>query len=84
MLSASVHPVKRLFVKQTDKTVAKGGLFHNFHCELIMVGGDIGRRIYRGKLVLRGGNLVMLGFSEHAELPQLRVKLAHKSGYAGL
>ena len=84
MLSASVHSVKRLFVKQTDKTVTKSGLFHNFHCELIMVGGDIGRRIYRGKLVLRGGNLVMLGFRKYTQFPKLCIKLTHKSGYAGL
>ena len=49
-----------------------------------MVGGGVRRGIDAGKLVLRGGDLVMLGFRRNAELPQLLVQLVHKRRHAGL
>ena len=52
----------RLFVQEADKPVLFSRLFHILHNEHILVNGNIGGRIYRGKLVLRGGSLVVLCF----------------------
>jgi len=64
--------------------VAAGDLLHHFHGQLVVVRGHVGGEKYGGQLVLRGGDLVMLGFCQHAQLPQLVVKILHKLGHARL
>ena len=78
MLARAVHSVERLLVQQAHKTVARRDLFHDLHGELVVVGGDARAGEDGRKLVLRGGDLVMLGLGEHAELPQLLVQIGHK------
>ena len=51
-------------------------LLHHFHGQLVVVGCDVGDGENRGKLVLCGGNFVVLGLGEDAELPQLLVQIA--------
>ena len=77
MFSTSVYPCKRLFMKQTHKSVLCGYFLHYLHCKLIMVCCNIGCRIYRRKLVLSRSNLVMLCFCKYSKLPQLSVKIIH-------
>ena len=77
VLAAAVDAVKGLFVQQTDQSVPVGDLLHDLHGELVVVGGDVGGRVDRRQLVLRGGNLVVLGFGEDSELPELVVQVGH-------
>ncbi len=84
VLAGAVNARKGLFVQQAYKSVTGRYLLHNFHCQLVVVGCDIGRCVYRRKLVLSGSNLVMLGFRKHAELPQLLVEISHICGDARL
>ena len=84
MLAASVNTCKRFFMKQTYKTVLYGNLLHNLHCNLVVVGGNIGSCINGCKLMLSGSNLIMLCLCENPEFPQLFVKLIHVCGYSRL
>ena len=83
MLARAVHARKGLFVQQAHKIVALGNLFHRLHDELVLVARGIGVGVDGGHLVLAGCDLVVLGLGEHAELPQLFVKLLHESADAG-
>ena len=78
MLSASVYAGERLFMKQADKAVSFGNLFHHFHGELIVVACYICCSKYGSQLMLSGSDLVMLGFGVNAEFPKLLVKLFHE------
>ena len=49
-------------------------LLHDLHGELVVVGGDVRGGEDGRELVLRGGDLVVLGLGKHAELPQLLVR----------
>ena len=78
VLAAAVDAGKGLFVQQTDQSVAVQATF----CMISMVSWlwsvatlvvvKIGRQ-----LVLRGRDLVVLGFGEDAELPELVVQVLH-------
>ena len=78
VLAGAVHAVERLFVQQADEAVARRDLFHDLHGELVVVGGDVRGGKDGRELVLRGGDLVVLGLGEHAELPQLLVQIGHE------
>ena len=41
VLAAAVYALKGLFVQQANKTVPLGDLLHNFHHQLVVVGGDV-------------------------------------------
>ena len=84
VLAAPVHAGERLLVKQTDHAVLLRDLLHQLHGKLVVVGGDIGRRKDRSKLMLRGRHFVVLGFGVYAELPKLLVELLHESRDAWL
>ena len=84
MLARAVDARKRLLVQQADQTVLLSGFLHDFHGQLVVVVGNIGGCKDRRQLVLRGSHLVMLGLCEHAELPQLLIKLLHIRRNAGL
>ena len=78
MLTGAVDAGKGLFMQQADETVALGDLLHRLHDELVLIVGGVGVAVDGGHLVLTGGDLVVLGLGEHAELPQLLVQLLHK------
>ena len=61
-----------------------GHLLHHLHGQLVVIRGNIGGGVNRRQLVLRGGDLVMLGLGQNAQLPQLVVQLVHKGRNAGL
>ena len=83
VLARAVHARKGLFVQQAHKVVALGNLFHRLHDELVLVARGVGVGVDGGHLVLAGGDLVVLGLGEHAELPQLFIELLHVSAHAG-
>ncbi len=70
MLARAVDSGVGLFVQQTNHVVAQGHLLHGLHHQLIVVGGDVGGSEDRSHLVLRGGHLIVFGFSGDAHLPQ--------------
>jgi len=83
VLARAVDARERLFVQQAHKVVALGDLFHRLHDELVLVARGVGVGVDGGHLVLAGGDLVVLGLGEHAELPQLFIELFHVGGHAG-
>ena len=83
MLAGAVDAGEGLFVQQAGEAVLRGHTLHDLHGELVVVGGDVGGGVDGGQLVLRGGDLVMLCFGQHAELPQLPVQIGHVRGHAG-
>ena len=78
VLAAAVDAGERLFVQQADKSVPCRDLLHDFHGELVVVGGDVGGGEDGRELVLSGRDLVVLGLGENAELPQLLVEICHE------
>ena len=84
MLARAVDAREGLLVQQADQTVLFGGFLHDLHGQLVVVVGDVGGGEDRRQLVLRGSDLVVLCLCEHAELPQLLVKLLHICRNAGL
>ena len=83
VLARAVDAREGLFVQQAHKVVALGDLFHRLHDELVLVARGVGVGVDGGHLVLAGGDLVVLGLGEHAELPQLFIELFHVGGHAG-
>ncbi len=84
VLAGAVHAVERLFVQQADKAVARRDLFMTpwsswLWSVAMFAVAKIGR-----ELVLRGGDLVVLGLGKHAELPQLLVQIAMNAATRGL
>ena len=61
-----------------------GHLLHDFHGQLVVVGGDIGGGVDGGQLVLGRGHLVVLGLGQNAQLPKLVVQLCHIGRHSGL
>ena len=59
-----------------------GDLLHEFHRELVVVDGDVGRREHGRKLVLRGRDFVVLGLGEDPVRPERLVEVAHEVGDA--
>ena len=65
-------------MQEAGHAVLCGELAHDLHGELVLVGGEVCGGEYGGKLVLCGGDLVMLGLCVDAELPKLLVQLLHE------
>ena len=77
MLARAVDVCKRLFVQQTHKSVLLSHLFHYLHCDLVVVGSDVGGRIDRCKLMLCRCHLVMLCLGEDTQFPQFVIQIGH-------
>ena len=73
MLAGAVNACKRLFVQQAAQVMTLCHLFHRLHDKLVVIHCNVRSFIDRGKLVLRGRNLIVLRLCCHAELPQLHV-----------
>ena len=84
VLAGAVDARKGLFVQQTDHAVLAGDLLQQLHGQLVVVGGNIGGRENRRKLMLRGGDLIVLGLGQNAELPEFLVQILHERGHARL
>ena len=83
VLAAAVHAGKGLFVKEAYQPVAGGDLLHDLHGQLVVVGGDIGGGVDRRQFVLGGCHLIVLGFGQDAQFPELLVQIGHIGGHAG-
>ena len=84
VLAASVYPGEGFFVQQAYQAMLGGHLLHYFHGKLVMVGGDVRGGIYRRKLMLRRGHLVVLCLCQYPKLPQFLIQLCHIGSYPGL
>ena len=60
VLAGAVDTRERLLVQQADEAVALRHVLHHFHGELVVVGGDVGRREDRRELMLCRRDLVVL------------------------
>ena len=83
VFAASVYAVERLFVKKAGHIVLCRNLFHDFHCELVLVGGNVDGGEDRRKFVLSGSDFVVFGLCQNAEFPKFLVKLFHIFDHAG-
>ena len=83
VLAAAVDAGKGLLVQQADEVVLFGHFAHDFHRQLVLVGGNVHAREDGGKLMLGGRYLVVPRLGEHAEFPQFGVQLLHKGQHAG-
>ena len=83
VLAAAVDAGEGLLMQQAVHAVAIGHLLHDLHGQLVLVGGDVGGAENGGQLMLGRGHLVVLGFGQDAQLPQLLVQLLHESGNTG-
>ena len=77
VLSGAVDTGEGLLMQQTNQTVSRRNLLHDLHGKLVVIGCDIGRRIDRRKLMLRGRHFVMLRLGKNAQLPQFLVQIRH-------
>ena len=84
VLAAAVYTREGLLVEQAHQAVAVRHIAHDLHGQLVVVAGDVGGGEDGGQLMLGGGDLVVLGFGQHPQLPQLPVQVPHKSGHPGL
>jgi len=80
MLTASVDTVKWLLMKKANQIMLVSNLFHDFHCQLVVVNGNVCSVKYRSQLMLCRSNLVMLCFCRNTKLPEFYVKVMHISG----
>ncbi len=65
-------------MQQTNKAVFESDFLHQLHCQLIVIGGNIGSREDRSQFMLSGSYFVMLGFGINAELPEFFVQIFHE------
>ena len=84
VLAAAVDTRKGLFMQQADHVVLAGDLLHQLHCQLVVIGGDVGGREDWSKLVLPGSDLVVLCLGHNPQLPQLGVQFGHKGRHTRL
>ena len=83
VLAAAVDSREGLLMQQAHESVLLGGLLHDLHDQLVLVGGDIDSVVDAGELMLRRGNLVVLRLGGDAELPEPLVELLHERGLLG-
>ena len=84
MLTAAVDPGKGLFLEQAHQAMPRRHFLHNLHSQLVLVGSDVGGGENRCQLVLGGSHLVVLRFSQNAQLPKLLIQVGHVGLYPGL
>ena len=84
MFAGAIDACERLFMQQTDHAVLARDLLHEFHRQLVVVGGDIGGGEDRRKFMLRRGDLVVLSLGQNAELPEFLVQILHECSHARL
>ena len=77
-LPLPLTPAKGFSCSRQTRPCCGGHFFHHLHRQLVVVGSDVGGGENGRQLVLGGRHLVVLGFGEHAQLPQLFVQILHK------
>ena len=84
MLAGAVDTVERLLMQQANHAVLQGNLLCDVHQQLVVIGCNVGGGEDRCDLMLCRCNLVVLGLSQQAVLPQLNVEVSHECGDARL
>ena len=84
VLAGAVDAGEGLLVQQTHQIVPGSHLLHDLHGELVVVGGQVGGGIDGRQLMLGGGDLVVLGLRQDAQLPELLVQILHVGRHLGL
>ena len=84
MFTGAVDTGKGLFVQQAHKSVLFGNFLHHFHRQLVVIRRDVGGGEDRRHFVLCGGNFIVLGLCQHAQLPEFFVQIFHIRLHAGL
>ena len=84
VLARAVHPSEGLFMQQTGKPMLCRHPLHDFHGELVVVGGQVGGGEHGSQLMLARRGLVVFRLGGHAQLPQLLIHLLHERLYPGL
>ena len=83
MLAAAVHSRKGFLVQQTGHAVLRRHFAHDLHGELVLIRRHVDGGVDGSKLVLRGGDFVVLGLGKHPQLPQFLVQILHERRHAG-
>lgn len=82
VLARTIDAGERLLVQQAYHVVPQRNLLHQLHRKLVVIGRGVDGRKDRGQLVLGGGDLLVFGFGEDAELPKLFVEVFHVGGHS--
>ena len=83
VFAAAVYAVERLFMEQANEPMLFRRLLHDFHRQLVMVGGNIRRFKHGRKLVLGRRRFVVLRLGRDAQFPQFFVQIFHERLHAG-
>ena len=83
VLAAAVDARKRLLMQQRDQIVLLRNALDQLHRQLVVVGGDVGRREDRCDLILRRCHLIVFGLGRNAQFPQLGIQLIHECLHTG-
>ena len=78
MLAGAVDALERLLMLQAHQAVMACQQAHLLHGQEVLVDSAVAVGVERGQLMLRRGDLVVLGLCRHAQLPQLAVELLHE------
>ena len=84
VLAAAVDTGKGLFMKQAHQTMLCSYLLHDFHGQLVLVGGNVSGGINRSQFMLCGSHFVVLRLCQNAQLPQFLVQFFHIGRHAWL
>ena len=82
MLAGPIDPCKRFLMEQAYQIMTQGNLLHDFHDQLVMVCGNIGRVVNGSQFMLARSSFIVLGLGGDAKLPEFLIELCHKSKYA--
>ena len=78
VLAGAVDALERLLMLQAHQAVMACQQAHLLHGQEVLVDGAVAVGVERGQLMLRRGDLVMLGLRRYAQLPQLAVEFLHE------
>ena len=78
VFAAAVDAFKRFLMQQRHHAMLLGNALDQLHHQLVVIGGDVGRREHRRQLMLSWSDLIMFGLGADAQLPQLFVQLIHE------
>ena len=82
MLARAVDAGKRLLVEQHAEAVLARHLLHERHEQHVVVYGKVALFVYRGKLKLVGGHLVVARLARYGELQRLYLEVFHEGLHA--
>ncbi len=77
VLAGTVDTRVGFLVKQASQVMLVRDALHRLHHKLIVIYRDVRRLVDRRKLMLRGGNLIVLCLCGDAQLPELLVEILH-------